>query len=383
MNKKKNASLKYKLSGIFSAMLILLLMAATIVRPKGSISYQENRNLADFPKLTFSSIFNGSFINSLSDYSKDQFAFRSKFLNLNADMSFYNGERVVNDVYITNNMLLNAKKREKISEWSSASKINDFSSNCDSAVYVIAVPSSDGVYADKLPKHLTSYTQKSMIDDFYSKLDNNIKRIDAYNVLKMLNENYIYYRNDSKWTSYGAYCVYRTAIQKLGFIPIAYDKYTIEHITSDFKGDLYNKSQYSTVEPDILDIYYDVDGSNVTKVSAYDKSGISHDVSLYNRQFAKTNYPYRIYPSESNEIIKINTNVKNDKKLLIIKDSYANCFIPFLIQHYSQIAVVPENFDSRAYSDIIDLSQYGQVLFLINADRLSQTNCLSVINKEG
>ena len=37
--------------------------------------------------------------------------------------------------------------------------------------------------------------------------------------------------------------------KKLGFSPTAYDKYTIDHVTDGFRGDLYNRSQYSGSSP--------------------------------------------------------------------------------------------------------------------------------------
>ena len=186
----------------------------------------------------------------------------------------------------------------------------------------------------------------------------------------MLNDNYIYYRNDTRWTSYGAYCVYRTVIQKLGFMPITYDKYTIEHVTSEFRGNLYNKTLYTGTKADIIDIYYYDKGSKIVSMKAYDKNGKFTDVSMYDKAFINTNDSYKFYMGNENGLIIIKTDVSNDKKLLLIKDEYADCFIPFLAQHYSEIAVLSEDCKLSEYNGLLDINDYNQMLLLFGADNL-------------
>lgn len=362
--------IRVKAIGIIITFIIVLFMAATLIRKKGEISFHENRRLAELPRISLSSLADGTFFSSLGNYVSDHFAFRSKMLAANAKLYIYKGEPIINDVFITDERMLHAEIRDEKSEWKSAEAINELAEKFNDSVYVIAVPSSDGVYSDNLPEYLNSYTQKSQIDGFYNALDSSIKRIDAYSILKMLNDNYIYYRNDTRWTSYGAYCVYRTVIQKLGFMPITYDKYTIEHVTSEFRGNLYNKTLYTGTKADIIDIYYYDKGSKIVSMKAYDKNGKSTDVSMYDKSFINTNDSYKFYMGNENGLIIIKTDVSNDKKLLLIKDEYADCFIPFLAQHYSEIAVLSEDCKLSEYSGLLDINDYNQMLLLFGADNL-------------
>lgn len=356
-----------KVCGIVVSIFIVGFFFLTLIREKGVISYHENRKLAEFPKL--STIADGTFFSGLSDYVSDHFAFRRRLLEINAKSNIYTGEPIVNDVYISKDMMLSAKKRHSVKNSENAKKINSFAESYQGSVYVMAVPSSDGVYTEKLPEYLTSCTQKSQIDSFYASLGSNIKKIDAYNILKMLSDNYIYYRNDTKWTSYGAFCVYKTAIQKLGFQPVTYDKYKIEHMGTDFRGNLYNKTLSSNTKADMIDVYVCIDGKNVTDVISYDKNGKAEKAELYDKSFLETNEPYKFYLGE-NDILKIKTDIGNDKKILVFKDEFADCFIPFLTQHYSEIAVVSEKCGFSDYKNIIKLSEYNQVLFLYGADNI-------------
>lgn len=63
----------------------------------------------------------------------------------------------------------------------------------------------------------------------------------------------------------------------------------------------------------------------------------------------------------------ISINVENKKHLLLLKDSYANCMIEFLLPYYSEITII----DPRYYDDMNALmkdKQINEVLFLYNAN---------------
>lgn len=88
---------------------------------------------------------------------------------------------------------------------------------------------------------------------------------------------------------------------------------------------------------------------------------------------------YSMYLGESVPFMRIYTSANTDKKLLVIKDSYADCFIPFLVQHYSEIAVVsPEDMEG-SISDHININDYGQTLFLFGVENLGDRKTLEKI----
>lgn len=377
--------LNYKFTAIFLIAFISFFTLLTVFREKGIESYQENRTLAVFPQISAASIADGSYFNELGNYITDYFGGRSYWISSKAIIDGNNGESIVNGVYITDSMLLEACTNENVSMKRSPSYINEFAFSYDGTLYVVAVPSSSGVYCDLLPEYLSYNTEKQQIDRLYSSLNSNIRKIDAYNILKMLNDNYIYYRNDSKWTSYGAYCVYRTVIQKLGFLPSAYDKYTIEHVTGEFRGDLYNKTQYKNIQADMLDIYNYNDGTEVISCTAYGNDLTEYDKSIYDKSYIDTNDMYKLYLGDDAPLVRIKTSVNNERKLLIIKDSYADCFIPFLFQHYSEIAVISPECMEMDISSFINVDDYEQTLFLFGIDSFSNDeifNSMMNINRK-
>ena len=78
------------------------------------------------------------------------------------------------------------------------------------------------------------------------------------------------------------------------------------------------------------------------------------------------------YPS-----VLITTLNETGRNLLLLKDSYANCFIQFLLPFYDRILVV----DPRYYSDDLneDITDYNitDVLILYNANTFMQDNSLA------
>lgn len=371
--------LSLKISAALALVVIGGFSAATILSNK-NISYEGKENLDTFPEFSFASMADGSFFKDLGDYFTDRFAGRSGWLSSKAKIDYEIGESNVNGVYITYNRMLDT---EKVSypDADEADCINRFTQNYEGTVCFAAIPSSYGVYSDLLPDYMDKTTEKNAIDSLYESLDSGIKKIDAFNILKMLNDNYIYYRSDSKWTGYGAYCVYRTVIQKLGFQPTVFDRFTIEHISGDFRGNFFAKTRYDDVKADMLDVYTYPDGAEITGCISVSENGTENEATLYDKSYIESSDMYSFYMGESQPLIRITTSLNNDRKLLVIKNDYADCFIPFLLQHYSEIAVVyPECFE-KGISSIIDVNDYPQTLFLFGIDEFPDAEKLNVINK--
>lgn len=369
---------KKKFSALLVMTVLIFILLFTLFRTKGEVSLQENRRLAQFPEFNLSDVLNGKFTLGLIDYFSDQIAGRSKFIKINAGILSGSGERKINGVFVNDNMLLNGDIDTSDIDDEVINRINNFTQKYNSSFYFIAVPSSDGIYSNLLPEYIPDDFQSRQIENFYQKLNPDIRTINAFNILRNFSDEYIFCRTDTKWTAYGAYCVYRTAIQKLGFIPVSYDKFTIEHISADFKGNLYNRSQYETEKSDFIDIYYS-DSINIQNITAYDENLNPTSRQLYEKSLINSSYMYNIYLGEDIPAIKIKTDVNNNKKLLVIKDDYADCLIPFLTQHYSEITVISENFPGFNFTDYFNVKGYEQILFVCGTENLLNPDALKIL----
>ena len=60
--------IRVKAIGIIITFIIVLFMAATLIRKKGEISFHENRRLAELPRISLSSLADGTFFSGLGNY---------------------------------------------------------------------------------------------------------------------------------------------------------------------------------------------------------------------------------------------------------------------------------------------------------------------------
>lgn len=374
-----------EISGRITAIIILALISVmlilTISGKKEDFSLSENRELASFPEFSISALADGSYGKQLNEYMTDHFFRREKWVSAQSRIESAMCEKIVNGIYINDEILLDAEISSRNISQKNIDAVNEFFRNYNATVYFTTVPTSSGVYGHMLPEYLMTNPEQKQIDDIYDNLDDGIRKIDTYNILRMLNDNYIYYRNDSKLTSYGAYYVYRIIIQKLGFQPSSYDKYTIRHVTSDFRGNLYSKCLYNGTKSDILDIYSYSGGAEITSCMAYCNNGMTYRKTLNDENFLSSGDMYRMYLGKEEPFIRIKTSVNNEKKLLLIKDSYADCFIQFLIQHYSEIAVISPEYMEKPLSSFINPDNYEQTLFLFGIDSMDNENLFDLLNR--
>ncbi len=369
-----------KVTAIVMLAFVSFFLVFTIIGHKTNSSSYEHDSSEHITELSFETLIDGRFSDTLNTLITRNFPARNSWIAANSAFQAQFNESIVNGVYVDEKMLLNAEISSRPSSEKCAQEIKKFRSLYSGAMYFVAVPTSSGVYEEYLPRHLLSNPESRQINTFYNSLGADIRQIDAYNILKMLNENYIYYRNDTKWTSYGAYCVYRTVIQKLGFIPIAYDKYTIEHVTNEFRGNLYSRTLYSGVKPDMIDSYKYPSGAEIVECIGFDNNGQVQEQTICDKEKLDSGNKYDFYAGGELPLLKISTSVNNERKILVIKDSFGDCFLPFLVQHYSEIAVVsPENLEC-SLSELINTADYEQTLFIFGIDSICEVSNFEKLN---
>ena len=368
-----------KITALLTIVFIAIFSVCTFFNKKKEYSVDENRPLAAAPTVKAGELYDGRTAEKLDRCMTDHFAGRSSWLVGSTLIQKELSESIVNGVYVSEERLINAEQSSDAEPVASADIFENFAENYDGMVYFAAIPTSAGVYGDVLPSHITGPSESQQISELYEALYGDIRKIDAYNILKMLKDNYIYYRSDTKWTSYGAYCVYKTVIQKLGIIPTAYDKFSIEHVTDNFRGDLYNRTMSKAPRADIMDVFEYREGAEVTSCIVVRRDGINAEGKIFDKSRLETGDMYSMYLGEPVPVMRITTSANTDKKLLVIKDSFADCFVPFLLQHYSEITVLDPSVMSGGMSAYVDPNEYEQTLFLFGIDSLGDRKMLSKI----
>lgn len=371
---RKSVKRKVALSAVtmilfFSILIFFAIM--TIISDKVSFSELENRYLADPPKVSAKNIFGGEFSDNTETYIADHFFGRNIFVKIKTYADLLVGKNERNGVYIIKGSRLaqrvngpDAALMEK-----NVNAINTFAAdNPDVPVFFMLAPTSGDIYSDELPKNAPMLDEKAFIEGIYGGLSSDISTVDAYSVMSLNKDSYIYYRNDHHWTSYGAYLAYTAASKKMGFTAAPLSSFDIEHASDSFKGTLYSSALYDGIEADTIDFYHPKDGYRITGEYVYKSFGEEPEFysDIYFREYLGVKDKYSAFTGSNQPLIKI-TSDSPGGKLLVIKDSYAHSFVPFLMQNYSEVTMLDLRYIQISYKELIDISQYDGVLFLYNA----------------
>lgn len=374
-----------KITTLLFFICILIFPLLTLLSPKKTFSELENRYLKKRPSFSVEKWFDKSFMDDWEHYLSDHFVGRTKWIKSKINIQIASGKNEINGIYITPQRLMEVipdPDEAKIKK--SVDAINRFSQKTDKPVYVLMAPTSAGIYADTLHENTPQLDQRSIIASIYSGFDDRITTIDTFEYLKANKDDYIYYRTDHHWTSLGAYYAYSTAIQKMGFSPVVFSKYSIEHASSEFRGTYYSRTLYDKTENDIIDIYSCSEGNRVrsctvTRGIINGKADFDEYDDIYFREYLDKKDKYSTYLGQNQPMITIKTDSESDKKLLLFKDSYAHSLIPFLTQHYNEITVLDMRYIRKLDDYLPDIEKYSQILFLYNSTTFSDDDYIKNI----
>ena len=357
------------------------IIVINFIWPKQVFSEEENRMLASMPRFSFESFVSGKYLNGVNDYIYDHFAFRNIYLKLNSwwEVSVM-GKKENNGVYIGKDNYLFEKfeygDEEKENIKNNTIAISDFSQNMqnmDISTYFILVPNSIYINKDKLPDNVETPNQKEIINEVYANMSNT-KNIDVTTALTEENkEKPLYFRTDHHMNSDGAYVVYREFCNASNEQAVPIENFTKTTVTNNFLGTFDSKAQLMNQVPDEIFVYENEINTNIEE-AIYDKETTD---SIFNAKYleGKDKYSYFLNGNNSKAIIK--TKVNNNKKLLVIKDSYAHIMSQFLCENYSEVHFLDPRYTNFDYVEYVKENGITDVLFLYNVSNFATDTNLS------
>lgn len=362
---------------------LLLLGAITVVNlavPSKSYSENENRYLAQMPAFSFSALFDGSFTTDFESYVTDQFAFRDAWVGVKTISEMALQKKDSGGVYFAKDHYLiemfDSIDQEQYEK--NLKHVADFSQRMVSAglsVHTMLVPTAGSVYRDKLPAYAPEVDQDALFDQAAAIIPG---IIDVRETLKNHTAEYLYYRTDHHWTSLGCYYAYQHWREENEAPARALSWYCQEPLTNTFFGTTYSKANLYTAKPDTITAFLPGDGN---KFSVSYNNGQMETNTLYERSYLEKKDKYSVFLNGNQPITKITSENKNGKKLLLIKDSYANTFAQFAACDFEEVILIDLRHYKTSLDNLVEQEGITDILILYNMQGFSSDTNLFLLNQ--
>ena len=378
MKKDRQRKVQEKLVGIIFILTLFLFLIINVIVPDREKSVQENRMLVTKPKFRLSSLISGDYDEKFEAYMDDQFVGRDMWRKLKVTVDRIGGSRLENGVYIgTNGQLL--EQIEVADENHLVANIKAIKSFSESQskipVRMMLVPDAANVLNHSLPALAKPEDQTQMFSMVRKDLGDSVEWIDVSTELNKHKTEKIYYKTDHHWTTLGAFYAFQAAAPSLGIEGDLSGKYVSYAVSDSFNGMLASKSGVNLGEKEQIDIYVPTEEDTDLIVDYVDEG--KRSTSLYDSSKLKEKDQYTVFLGGNSSLLDIRTVSTSTKRLLLVKDSFANSFIPFLTPYYREIVVVDPRYYSGTINDLMDSYRISEVLFLYSGNTFFKDNNIS------
>ncbi|MDR1299153.1 MAG: hypothetical protein LBJ84_02735 [Oscillospiraceae bacterium] len=379
---------------------------------KQTFSDDENRLLAEPPKLSEGNAINTRFYYDMQKYYSDAFPFRTQFLAVNRGMqSVYALGRFGSDDGVTFVVIDNTQRdkptaADETPEQSAdeapvpaeepidvsmssmpivgdrafelfiyderrtetyAALVNELAALCGVPAYVVLPPSASELYLPE--KYRTAENEQRQAFDKLEELLTEAALVDAYGAFAQSKDGYIYFRTDHHWTADGAYLAYR-AFCEAADIPFAEKSSMPSGQLDGFLGSLYKAAAQNPnnerlrANPDFLRYYMP---AYATEIYNYQSAKLRNGErrELIYPEYGQTSNLYNVFFGGDMQLMHMKSEVNNGKSIMVVRDSYGHAFLPYLANNYENVyAIEPRYFNSFDLAEFVSANNIDELLFV-------------------
>ena len=239
-----------------------------------------------------------------------------------------------------------------------------------SQVYAMAIPLSSGItLPDELFSDIPGSDQAQAEKDILAGMGQNVKTIPLHDVMMSHRTEYIYFRTDHHWTALGAYYAYVQFCTAKGITPHNLSDYEVSQFPG-FLGSFYNdggKPDAMKNDPDTVNAYHPVSATASMKYGDNEKSTLTGGQVIFDESTASASLKYGTFIMGDNPFTVIeNPEVSNGESCIVVKESFGNAFVPFLVDHYQTVYVVDYRYYSGSVTQLARDKGVKDVLFVNN-----------------
>ena len=312
-----------------AVILLGLSVGSFFLTPDRAFSENENRYLQLTPKLSWDTVMSGDFMEDMEEYTSDQIVFRDLWTATRSLLQRAEGKEDISGTYLGAEGRYFAKVTEdsfnRAGLEKNAGYIREFFAASGKSCRAMIVPSPAGVLRDMLPENAPYYDEAGAFERLDAALGGSL--LDVRETLADVEDPY--YHIDHHWTTMGAQAAYRRWAEDTGHT-VRED--ALVCATEEFRGTLYSK----VLLPDSVydSVYY------APEITAESVVCDGKDGTLYDGDALTRKDKYELFLGGNYGQCVITTGTENGKHLLLVKDSFANSFVPFLLGDYETVTMV-------------------------------------------
>ncbi len=382
MKEKLKELKQYPLLVLFF-LFIFCFMIADGLWPKRAESDLERRDLAQFPKFSFSSLVKNEWTAKYGEYTKDQVIGRDSWLKAQSlcESLLFRKEEIggamigKNDALFTKMFALTPTEEKLLQK--NTTLVQQFIEKFPGQVTFLLAPSSSVINAEELPANTPMLDENARLDTIFSTVGeaNSLDLREPFTAAK--DDVQLYYDTDHHWTSYGAYLAYQQFCQMRGLTPMEVSESDYTTVPG-FYGTTYSKALYWKSKPDTI-AYLDLPNAmTVWNVSPTFELTENFTATMYDKSKLETGDKYAMFLYGNNGYSTIEGD--GEGSILVVKDSYANSFIPYLTANYARIGVIDPRGFGLSVADFAQQEGYDEVLLLFNFQSFKESTFLSCLN---
>lgn len=337
-------------------------------------SERENRYLAKRPRGSFSSILSGDFMEETETWLADHAAAKDELFFLKTTLERLQGRTLLGGVYYKEGSYLQhyVPDREALEKNLQAFEAYAEAAGGDTRLYLLPVPLNSEIYPERLPAAAAQEGQGETFAEISRRMEGKAVVVDCRERLWEQKEEYLYFRTDHHWTMEGAYLGAAEFLKAAGKEIRPREEFREEILNEGFYGTLYAKAPAFTAVPDRLVHLFRPDMACEVILGGETEPRGGYLV----REKRESRDPYGVFfggnyafltivrAAGEEDFPAVGKESKEEGRLLVIKDSYANCLLPFLIPYYEEIDVIDPRYYMKSIPEKIRTGGYSAVLVI-------------------
>ncbi|MDO5399933.1 MAG: DHHW family protein [Eubacteriales bacterium] len=423
-NQNQNRTPSWKLAIPFFLVLGLLTAVSLIIPLRPTQSQAEKRNLAEFPDFSMENLLSGDYFDDISLWFSDTFPGREGWLSLAAyTQSFqgYSDIAIVTDLPQAETVPEYRPPREpeasepdpaatepeetEAPEWGGVdageeadiniagsiiqigdamysalgfsqtesdryiAAVNDFVQaveDLDVTVVSAPAPTAIGILVEEqFQEKLHSVSQEKTLAYLHDGMDSSVVKVDTVSALRAHNSEYIYFRTDHHWTALGAYYSYRAVCQALGMEPVELDAMEAWD-QGEFVGSQFGRAARPQKLKHDNVVAYIPKGNIVNTVTEKNGAGGFEYPLLADTTQRNKNAKYLVFGTDWPKAHIENRSLPADApSCVVVKDSFGNCFAPFLTQNFRNVYSLDyRKFREKPLTEFVEEYDIDCVIFM-------------------